>query len=347
MITSVCVALFCALTFVAPEPISFICAGSPRRANLVYCLLPMVYGFVLSACTSSYCLGRMWIGPANVIQLVTVGIIPVAALGCFDDIEHFLSYAGFGLCALNGVVIMALYWLEPSVSAREHAAAAVALFRYGVRRVPGDLAYYGLLAAPAIAVAYYGGVQAGGEVAYGMVWVTLIGQLVAPLSMLMLPEASYLFQCGKAEAMRRRLVNLLGYSFAVTCGVVAVLSFAAPALIEAHLGACTPSLLHHVRILLVAAIPLNVFICLRSIVDAGTSRAVSPTICVAALLTFGCLFLLALNRHHSPGVAVYAFIVAVGVLSVASAAATWFIFQKYDAVAREQAKSLVPIRVES
>jgi hypothetical protein len=282
----------------------------------------------------------MWIGAANTIQLISIGIIPLPALLYSRDLEHFLLYAGCGLCVVNTLTIAAICWISPAATSRQHLAAAAGLFKYGARRVPGDLAYYGLLASPAIAAAYYVDVRAGGEVAYGMAWVTLIGQLVSPLSMLLLPEASYLFQCGETELVRRRLIRLLAYSVAITCCVVGLLSHTATSLISAHLGSCTPTLLYHVRLLLVAAIPINVFICLRSTIDAGAARAVSPTICIGALVTFACIFPPAFSQSHSSGAVVFAFVVAVSVLALGSAISTWFVLRNCEAAAVSQQTTL-------
>jgi len=323
-----CVFLLCVLIF--PGLSSFLCVGDSSRPDLVFSLVPLILGLILTAATSAYCRGRMWIGASNVVQLICTGIIPNFSLLFSSDVGTYLSGTGYAICAVNGAAIAVVFAREGRAYRGLHLAAARALFRFGAPRVPGDLAYYGLLAAPALAAANQAGMRTGGEIAYAMAWLTLLSQLVAPLSMLLLPEASYLLHSGRASALRHRLLKLLGFSIALTCAAVGLLIYFAPTLLALHLGTCSPTLLHNVRALLAAAIPLNVFIGVRSIIDAGESRAVSPMLCIGALALFGLLFLPGYSHGHAASTAIAAFNISVAALAISAAIATYLVFAKYE-----------------
>jgi O-antigen/teichoic acid export membrane protein len=330
-VMSLCV--FLMASCILPGPMSFVCIGDSSRSRLVLSLTPLVFGLILSAGTSAYCRGRMWINASNAIQVVCTGVIPTLALLFFSDVGTFLSTTGYAVCAVNGLVVVLLYVSAVRADRSSHITAARSMFRFGAPRVPGDLAFYGLLAAPALAAAHQAGMRTGGDIAYALTWLTLLSQLVAPLGMLLLPEASYLLHSGRARVLRRRLIRLLGFTVAVTCVAVCVLFYWAPTLLALHLGSHSPTLLHNVRALLTAAVPLNVFICVRSVIDAGESRAVSPTLCIGALAIFGLLLLPSYNHGHAAGAAIAAFNVAVTALAMSASLITYFVLEKYEAAA--------------
>jgi O-antigen/teichoic acid export membrane protein len=324
-------AFFLLAACMLPGPISFACIGDAHRPRLVLSLVPLVFGLILSASTSAYCRGRMQFHVSNAIQLVCTGIIPTIGLVFFSDVETFLRMTGYAICAVNGFVVALFYASSKRIDQDSHFAAARSLLRFGAPRIPGDLAYYGLLAAPALAVAQQAGVRTGGEIAYALTWITLLSQLVAPLSMLLLPEASYLLHSGRSRTLHQRVFKLLSFSVGVTCVAVGILFYLAPTLIVFHLGSHSPTLLYHVRTLLVAAIPLNVFICVRSIIDAGETRAVSPALCIGALAIFGLLLLPTYNHGRAAGAAIAAFSIAVTALAASACVATYFVLTRHDA----------------
>jgi O-antigen/teichoic acid export membrane protein len=334
LLTAASMAVFLVIACVLPGPTSFLCIGDSHRQQLVLSLVPLVFGMILTASTSAYCRGRMWFHASNAIQFVCTGMITTVGLLFFSDVETFLSGTGLAVCVVNAVIVaMLLCTRSQWIDRRWHFAAARSLLRFGAPRVPGDLAYYGLLAAPAIAAAQQAGVRIGGEIAYALTWIMLLSQLVAPLSMLLLPEASYLLQTGRPRALRRRMVKLLAFSLGVTCVAVGVLIYLAPTLLALHLGSHTPTLLHHVRALLVGAIPLNVFICVRSAIDAGEMRAVSPALCIGALAIFGLVLLPSHGHGQAAGAAIVAFNIAVSALAVSACVATYFVLEKHEAAA--------------
>jgi O-antigen/teichoic acid export membrane protein len=298
-----------------PRPAALVCVGSSHRADLARSLPPLAAALALATCIAGYCRGQMWIAASNGLQLACVGVIPNIVLLAVGTVDSFLLWSAAAVCgaALASLAVMPR---SGAASGRHSLAAAAMLFRDGAPRTPGDLAYYGLLAAPAVVVARGSGLESGGEVAYALALLTLFQQLVAPLGTLLLPEAAALIHAGQAPRLRRRVARMLAWSLAITAALAAVVAAAAEPLIRFHLGTCSPALVADVRWIAAAAAPLNLFTCLRSVVDAGTTRAVSPALCLAALVVFA-LGVLA-GGAPTATTTMTAFLAAVGVLATAS-----------------------------
>jgi O-antigen/teichoic acid export membrane protein len=311
-----------------PQQVAYVCLGTYDGSNLVVSLLPMLGGMILVNCCSAYCRGRMQVGLANTLQLASVGIIPCGALLLTHDTDRFLICAGTANWIV-GIGTCVILYIRTAREKREcHWMATSALLKYGLPRVPGDLAYYGLFVVPAIVVAHRAGLQSAGEVAYAFAWLTILSQLVSPISFLLLPEAAYLIRSDRIPTLRKRLCKILPAFLAITSLLVIVLAYCSKNLIELHLGACTGSLLHNVRLLLWTAIPLNFFICVRSVIDAGESRAVSPALCVIALITFWAAIIVSPRGTDATTDDIYAFATSVCMLAVLGAIATHLVLKK-------------------
>jgi O-antigen/teichoic acid export membrane protein len=327
IVTVTGVAAYALATLCLPSQVAYICLGTNDRAGLVISLLPMIGGLVLVNCCSAYCRGRLYFAASNVLQLTSIGVIPCIVLLFTSDVDRFLIWAGTAICVLGIGTCAILYFKTVSQERECHWLATRSLLKYGLPRVPGDLAFYGLFVVPAIVVAHRSGVHSAGEVAYAFTWLTILSQLVAPMNVLILPEAAYLIRAGQVETLRRRLYKMLPAFVVFTALMSSVLACVARQLIELHLGTCSPSLLHDVWLLVWTSIPLNFFICVRSVIDAGESRAVSPALCIVALLTFW-IALPAVSSHGDAATAViFAFVVSVCTLAALSGIATWFVLR--------------------
>jgi O-antigen/teichoic acid export membrane protein len=318
-----------AIALLFPRFTALLCTGSGERGGLMWDLLPLLAGAMLTTSVGTYCRGRMWIATSNALQLLSAGIIPTLMLLGIGDLKTYLWHAGAAICAAGVAALAVIYFASSRGRWWPSWATSRALLQFGLPRVPGDVAYYGLLVVPAIAATFRAGVQAGGEVAYALAWLTLLGQLVAPLSLLLLPEAAYLIHSGHAHVLQRRLDKLLRYSLLLTTVLVLMLVWWAPQVIALHLGTASASLVHTVRITLPAAIPLNVFICLRSVIDAGETRAVGPRLCLAAFAAFAAALWVFPGGPGSAAAVTYAFLFASGLLALLCVWAAHRVFDKY------------------
>jgi O-antigen/teichoic acid export membrane protein len=309
-----------ALMIAAPGTIALLCIGATDRVDLAWAMLPLAGGLVLAGFAAAYCRGRMWCGASHGIQLACVGVVPNMVLATTSDVRSFLLLAGAGVALVGGAALVAVNQAAGGAKPTVQGAltSGLSVLREGAPRTPGDLAFYGLLAAPAIVAAQRSGLAAGGDVAYGLALLMLIQQLVAPLAALLLPEAAYLLHVGQVQFLKQRLVRQLAASLAVTA-LFAMACFAwTEPLVELHLGSCTSSLAATVRWTALAAVPLRLFMCLRNVVDAGDARAICPQMCIAALGLFGAIVWLTPEATSSPTRIVAAFLAAITALCLAT-----------------------------
>jgi O-antigen/teichoic acid export membrane protein len=311
---------FAAATLAAPRTIALLCTGAADRIDLAWAMLSLTGGLVLAGFAAAYCRGRMWCGASHGIQLACIGVIPILALLSTSDLLSFLWVSGAVVGIIAGAALVGVHRATGGAkpTGRGVLTAAVSLLREGAPRTPGDLAFYGLLAAPAIVTAQRAGLTAGGDVAYGLALLMLIQQLVAPLTALLLPEAAYLLNTGQARLLEQRLARLLAASLAATGLMAAVCIAWSESLVQLHLGACTASLASTVRWTALAAVPLRLFMCLRNVVDAGDARAICPRLCIAALGLFGAIVWLAPVATSSATNIVAAFLATIVALSLAT-----------------------------
>lgn len=329
MIGIVTVALFGLGACLFPVSLSYLCTGLANRSELVQAAIPLVAGSLLTVFGSAYFRGRMWFLASNALQLVCLGIIPLVVLLGSSDVETFLCWSGLLVCAVSGLVLLVTYLTTQSGKNRAPHLAARSLLRCGLPRVPGDLAYYGLLAAPALVAAHVVGIRAAGDFAYALTWLTLLSQLAAPTSGMQLPEAARLIYSGKTEVLRRRLQGQIGVMLPATCMLVVLLFVWSPHIIALHLGAATAEQLTIVRLLLLTAIPLNVFISLRSVIDAGESSAVSPGICLVAFAGFYLILNLLMGRVSALLAVGSAFLAAICLLAALAVVAVRRTLQRH------------------
>ncbi len=310
---------FAAATLAAPRAAALVCTGAADRVDLAWVMAPLAGGLVLAGYAAAYCRGRMWCGASHGIQLACIGLIPNLALAATTNVRSFLLLAGVGVALVGGAALAAVHRAAGGArpTLRGALISGLSVLREGAPRTPGDLAFYGLLAAPAVVAAQRAGLAAGGDVAYGLALLMLMQQLVAPLAALLLPEASYLLHAGKVQLLERRLARLLAASLAVTAAVAVVCIAWTEPLVQMHLGACTPTLATTVRWTALAAVPLRLYMCLRNVVDAGDARAICPQLCIAALGLFGAIVYL-MPATSSATHVVAAFLAAIVALSLAT-----------------------------
>ena len=332
LLTAIGTAAFCAAIFVFPRPISFLCTGADDRAGLVLQVLAVCFRLTLDdlwmCLLSGLDVDRCFKYPAAAMRRA---LLPAAILFGVNDLGTYLLRSGFAVCALSGVAIAAIYATSSAGKRLPSTSTTRSLLRFGLPRVPGDAAYYGLLVAPAAAATYRSGIQAGGEIAYALAWLTLLGQFVAPSVPYYCRKRRFFFEPASHTSCGVDSDKLLRASLLLTTILVLFLAYFAPQIIELHLsGSCSRSVVHTVRTMLVAAIPLNAFICLRSVVDAGESKAVCPRLCLVAFTLFCGLSLLFYGLKSTNMVIACTFVVAVSVLAILSAFAAYRVLSRRE-----------------
>lgn len=246
-------------------PLSWIVFGSGAQAHLVPPLALMVASVSVYGLGYSYLRGRGRLFAANMAQVLALAGSPWIAFLLFDDLEAvcWATGAGWALIALVCIAPQFRAGL-PRGLGRERGD----LLRYGMPRVPGDLAFGALLTVPVYAVARTHGLAASGEVGFGATLLNITAALFAPMSLVLLPASASQLAAGDHAGLSRRIGRLSRLTLLASVAMTVAFEVAAGPILELYLG---PTARHYVdmsRIAFLGALPFGVFIGLRSLLDA-------------------------------------------------------------------------------
>lgn len=280
-------ALYVVANAAAGDWLAFLFLGSEEYSQLMTALMPLVAGSLLHTVLYSYLRGMLRIVQSNGLLVVNLALIPLLAFCFSKNVVGVFWWTGFGTIAVSLAGIVRTLIRDNVNFPTGIVSAGKELLRYGAPRLPGDLAFYGLMLGPATISAHYCGVDEAGRIAFGLVLVNLIQQLVKPVSTLMLPEATLLISRGEHSKLLSKMIRVL--LVMVPSTVIAVLAYTVLAdwVLVAYLGNPDSQLVAMTRLLVPVAIPLNVFILLRSIVDSGYRAPVNSLNALLSTAVFG------------------------------------------------------------
>jgi O-antigen/teichoic acid export membrane protein len=297
------------LTF--SQPIGHFLFGESGGDDVIRAIGSLLLGSVTYTVVLSALQGVFRIAAANFLALVYVGVAPLAALALFESVSDVLDFTALEW-VLTSLVFCVLILARPSFSVAR--TAAVGLFRFGVRRIPGEIASFGLFALPPVMAAKSSGIAMAGFVSLGMSMVTLAGAACSPVSTVLLPHMSAEF----ADRARGRLKTTQRILFAtngmVLVGTVSVF-FLLPQLLTVAFGPAYASALTPIRVACVAIPAFALYVTTRSIVDAYHERAMTMRFALAGFMMFAVAFA-ALWMMHVQQAELIAFDCGVWLLAV-------------------------------
>lgn len=321
LIASLIVSFLC---WAFQNQLSIILFGSPEQSKLLPYIGITIGGQVINGLCYSYYRGALKIYRLAIIKVVSVVIIPIAALSLSTGsvIYFFRIYAL--LLALNAIAIILLAGVS-KVTTRERrtlvelAGSAQTLLSYGSRRVPGDIALMLLLALPSVIAVHIAELRLAGVVAFGTSFVTMFGVVFNPISTLMLPYLGRMFARNDSRSVIKIVLRVAGT--AITVGmVVMVLAVAlAGPIVELLLGDGYQDSVWIVRRMLIAGGLYGVFVSLRSVNDALDHRALNARASISALALFMVIVGFLSVTELSIGRVLVAFNIGVAAMTVLAA----------------------------
>ena len=254
------------LALVLPEELARFTFGNSGLAHLMPPLATMALGLSLHAVGYSFLRGRQLSAQANVLQVVGLALVPVLAFLSATSLDAVLWTTGLAWCLAPLVVIIPEVLAGPFTIVREQRAQ---LLRYGLPRIPGDLAYAGLFTVPVLWVAHTHGSAVAGQVGLGITLLNLVGAAFAPISLLMLPRTAALLKARAYKDLLQRIAQLERLSLLGATSALLLVEGLMPWLLELYLPGIDTSLyLMQCRLIFLAAPALAYFIALRSVLDA-------------------------------------------------------------------------------
>jgi O-antigen/teichoic acid export membrane protein len=248
--------------------------GEASYAHLAFPIVLTCIGLYLQTLTYSYLRGLIAMRSANLFRFFTSGFIPpVALLFSEAKVSRTLIIIGSGWIAVSIVFIVWLFWVKNSQYLRLSIVfrCAFELLRYGIPRVPGELALFGLFAAPTFMISHRFGVEFAGFFSFGLSLLRLVGAMFAVIGILFLPYISRLSAEKRWDTIKRQVAKVLFGSIILSGVVVVLLQLTLKIIVPFWMGDAFIEAVRVSRWLLWAAVPYVIYIVLRNPIDAITT----------------------------------------------------------------------------
>lgn len=281
-------ALLTSLAVVAAKPLSVLCFGTPN-APLVYSMAVLLVGSAVQSLAFGYYRGLQRMRQANLIQLGGSVVLPLMAfvlLGSARSTPLLIGVTGAGM------LIVSLVWALPIlIRVRDFVATyrqdVKTLLRYGIVRVPGDLADGALLALGPVLITHRTNMAEVSFLLLGTTCLTMTSLAFWPVVMMLLAKVSSLLGAGRMEDVRGYVQHLRSAVVQISCLVMTQALIFAPALVLWWLGPAYLPGVSTIRILMCAIPGLMYYYGLRSVLDAASPFAYNTRNLLIALTAFG------------------------------------------------------------
>ena len=257
-------------------------------ADYDYLVFPVTLLTLATSCHAlcySYFRGRMQFRRASVILAVNSAVIPLAAFTFFHrDAATLIRWTGWLTLGFSATALLVVMLRGRASSfLKGWRTYLVELLSYGMRRLPGDSALALLLSLPSVLTAHYVGFREGGLVAFGGAMLLLTGRSVQPISMILLPQATRMFQSQERQTLQQQVRKMVRAVVVMTVVGTLIAEFAMEFAINLYLGSHFQDAVGVCRVLLLGAVPYVLYVSLRSVLDAAHERAVNARNTIIAL----------------------------------------------------------------
>jgi O-antigen/teichoic acid export membrane protein len=239
-------------------------------------LIVMMMGLTLHSLVYSFFRGEINMNTANVMQFLNLGLVPVLAFYFSGSV--MVLFFTTGLVTLGtSVLFLISVMMRYRFSGMGLGDCVRELVRYGVQRVPGDVALGAFLALPAYLTAHFvdDNLKTAGNVAFGMALLNMAGAAFGPICLLLLPKASQVIAQKDFGQINSQVDRITAWTICITLLGLAAVELFAEWLLGIYLGSVYSGLAWCVRIIMPACLGYTVYISLRSILDAYYVKAVN------------------------------------------------------------------------
>lgn len=254
-----------------PDLISRLFYGDSAFSHLVPPIALCITGLYLHTIFYGYFRGRLQMGIANFLQVSNMGLIPLLAIGLSQyKVENALVLMGMGWLIVSA---MAGAWIALrlgvwGLSFSDLLVSGRTLIVYGVPRIPGEFALFGLFAVPTFIVAWRYGVERAGFFSLGTSLIQLVSSMFTPIGILLLPYTSRLVAAHRWDAIRGLVTKVLLGTLIVAGLIIVLMQLSLPKVLFLLAGPSFSVAAGQLRWLLAGTVPYMVYITLRNPLDA-------------------------------------------------------------------------------
>lgn len=278
------------------EKISFLLFGDQTFDRFLLPLFVSIVGLSLHTIVYSYYRGKMYFSYSNLLQIINLGVAPLVVFLFSKSIEQVFLYTGLLLSVINMLILVRIF-LTQTFELGTLKVFIPKIFIYGVQRLPADFGLASLIALPAIFSAHTDGIVIAGYVAFSVSLLSLSGQAVAPIGLIMLPKISHLLGEKNFTLIRHYIQKLFLFSVLVAIfGTVSYELFAGE-ILRLYIGHAQLELITISKSILWGALFYPFYVTMRSVVDAYYDRAYNTISILFSLLLFLILYLTTQNIY--------------------------------------------------
>jgi len=191
-------------------------------------------------------------------------------------------------------------------------AAARDLAVFGVPRIGGEFAWFGLFSLPTIIVAHRAGIERAGYFSFSISLTQLITTCFTGLGLVLLPHFGKMISSGRHAEMAKLINTMLWGCICIAVLAVIAAQLVIGILIPWFMGAGFENAVPTARWLLVGSVPLVIYILLRQPLDAATvwpHNTVNVSVALAVCLA---LFAWPVTARFEGPVMFFSFVVLAG-----------------------------------
>lgn len=302
------------LAVALPEATAELVFGSSSRAELVPPFAALLAASSLFYLVYGFFRGLLRMHLASALQVGAFALPPPLIVLAFPDepiatliLLMALSLALASLFAIGAPLVRAF----KSQHLRQTREAAAVLWRYGPRRVPGDVAQIAVFVLVPLLGAHLGSLNDVANLTAGLQIFAILSLAIQPLGLVLLPSLSRL-----VASDRQRAAEYVGQLAAFAAHVAIFLSFQvviyADIAVTIWLGSAFEDAASVVRVIVAPAALYVVYLMLRSSLDAAAVRSYNSRNNIIALAVFGAVAALLLSLDATEPVLCVAWAFAAG-----------------------------------
>ena len=272
----------------APSFVSqlFWSSSSTEDIKLSFSLIFYIFSLVIGTLTYSVFRGQMKFLQASILEFFNLSIFPILGFLFASDLFQFILYMSTGVFVLNILLFFILLFKhQPNLSQIKPNSSE--LISFGLPRLPGDFAFYFLLALPAIiGIRIYSG-EVAGVISFGISLLALTQVVLQPVGVISLTRAVHLIHSEQLAQLKKEtfgtLKIMLGFSFLLLIAEFLFLDIFIELFFDSNF-------LKHgfiFRTMILAIPSLTVFYSLRGVIDAYYHKPIVGNISLVSILFFG------------------------------------------------------------
>ncbi|MCX7890842.1 MAG: hypothetical protein N2544_00550 [Burkholderiales bacterium] len=300
----------------APDRAATMLFADVRWARYALPFAAFTMGIAVHMYACGYLRGTLRIGALGVLQVVNLGILPIAVLAIAGDRAlHEIVLATGVATALTGVLfLLAGARRAPSSGGQAPDGLSTSAFlRFSVTRVPAALISAGLASLVPVLAQRHIPVEQVGFLSIAVALLIGLAGAIAPLGVVLLPHVSALWASDERERVSGRVHLLIGAAIQIFAFMAAQLILFADLVIGFWVGTAYVEGADVARVVLIAALGYGFYNATRTVLDAVTDRPINA---VNAALALAVVAFLALLVPLAPSVIdramLYAGCIAVG-----------------------------------